>query len=98
MRLLTILGVLVGVCIIALSFYLETMEYTAQIPASKLQVVTFGPDRVKVGGIWVGSVERIEREGNYFKLTVDRYNDATEALVALAGAIVACLSILWYRF
>jgi len=84
-------GVLSCVCLTILAFYLETVEYTAQVPASSLQELR--GDRVKVDGIWVEGVERVERKGDCFELTIDRYGDPLKALAVIVGVIALMISL-----
>lgn len=57
-----------------------------------VQVVT--SDRVKIEGLRVSDVERIEREGDYFPVTVDRYRDAVEALMVIAGVLICFFTVM----
>ncbi len=94
-KLLSMIGVLAGFCLFALALYLETVEYTAQMPVNDLKVVTFSGGRVN--DLYLGGVERLERKGDYFELTIDRYSDALKVLIAIAGVVVAMISAIWYK-
>lgn len=99
MKALAIFGVVVGAGVIALSFLLETVEYTAEVKVSDIQEITFGPRRVKIDGLWIGNIEKMERKGDRFELEIDRYDGALEALIAIAGAVpfVFCLFVLCFK-